>query len=300
MRPSSLSPLALTIALTFGVPAAHAADYYVSRIIAGNVGMTLAADENHFCALSHISGKFMGGGEYVRVYVPTGASRWKLETGSQQDHLAAGATCVHKQSFAYRPGTQYWRSPEFSVSSLVGSSLTGRCGPAPLSSYRETATWWGDAFTVLTGFRGKLDGAAEVVNIMQSAQPYAPSYISSAVGQCDALVSGQAHAYFVGTPHVGERPVFMGPRGSGLADVAGEYHLRASQQQRSLVLARSDEAWCYLTGVSGRFKGGGEVVQMVRETHQGQMRWVLRAQHQGAQGDVAAWARCVSLGAARL
>lgn len=299
MRPRSLSLIALSAALTIGAPASQAATYLVSPTVTANNGLTLAADEEYFCALSYISGRFMGGGEYVRVHMPAGASRWRLEAGSQQNPIAANATCVHKRSFAQRVGTQYWRSPEFSVSSLVGSTLW-RCDPAPLSSYRETATWWGDAFTVLTGFRGKLDGAAEIVNIMQSAQPYTPSHIASAVGQCDALVSGQAHAYFVGVPHVGQRPVFVGPRGRGLADVAGEYHLRASRQQNALPLAPSSEAWCYLTGVSGRFKGGGEFVQVAQELHQGQMHWVLRVQHQGAQGDAAAWARCVSLGAARL
>lgn len=62
-------------------------------------------------------------------------------------------------------------------------------------------------------------------------------------------------------PSSGFRPRFWGPSGQGVrACQAGEYTLSSAKSQKAIEMAPTSKAFCYLTHIAGKFRGGGEVV----------------------------------------
>jgi hypothetical protein len=48
------------------------------------------------CFLTRMEGEFLGYGEEIRVYVPSGDDRWVIEGKSQQADVVGGARCIRK------------------------------------------------------------------------------------------------------------------------------------------------------------------------------------------------------------
>src|SRR5262249_22482401 len=100
---------------------------------------------------------------------------------------------------------------------------------------------------------------------------------------------GEGYSYFVGEPGGDHVAQFIGPQGSGRADVAGEYSVSTASGPTTVTMASSSSAMCYFTKVSGKFDGGGEYLR-IREINS---KWTLEAAAGG--GSAYGSARCFKL-----
>jgi hypothetical protein len=214
----------------------------------GNRKMLLEPDSTDVCVLTRVSGKFMGGGETVRVVVVNG--RWVLEVAShQQEGVTGTAFCFKKNSFKAN-GPARLTSPPFEATDL----------------FSPTNTFNGDAATFISGVNGHLRGGGEHARIVQSSEGSTPSElrVGSAAGDLKAF----AHSFFAGTVGIGTPAKFF----------QGEFTMNHVVSRRSVVMANTEFAMCYLTLVKGKFDNVDDFVEIVPQTVGRVKRWVLRAQ----------------------
>jgi hypothetical protein len=196
------------------------------------------------CMLTGVAGRYQGDGERVEVTVDSASGYWVLSGRSQQTGVSARAECFLK-SCVWANGSSFWSSDEFTTENFTSNQ--------PVTT--STATWWGDAFTFMTGFGGKLDSPAHWAGIGQSASAYSASNVFAYVnGNAPLWVA--AHSFFAGTPSSGKPAKFIGPAGTGTIGVAGTYNARSGNPD--LTLAPQWSAMCGLTTVWGQFLSAGD------------------------------------------
>lgn len=150
----------------------------------------------------------------------------------------------------------------------------------------KSNSWWGDAATFLSGVSGDFAGAGELGSIDQSANGFAPSVIRGNACQDNDSYAIRAHAFFAGAPSSGRvaRYVFRGPDGIERSlpfDPAMNRVLAASNGGTvTYVMTPTDSAMCYLGFMGGKFRGGGEYIDLSPQVIAGVERWVLRVHSQ--------------------
>jgi hypothetical protein len=218
------------------------------------------------CVLTRVSGKFMGGGESVRVFEGDD-DRWYLEVGSHQKEGVRGAAYCFKKSGFIAKGPERWTSP-----------------PPPFEAREkhQVMTWNGDAATFLSGVSGHLRGGGEHARIVQSQDASIPSELR--VGSASGYLKAWAHSFFAGTAGSGLPARFSG----------GEFKLDHVNlvSPTQVDMAPIETAMCYFTRLQGKFDGGGEWAEIApARDSKGVWVWRLRAQARG-NAEVFAAARC--------
>lgn len=233
------------------------------------------------CALGKVQGKFQldDGWPDASVTVHPTRNEWIL-TG-YDDHTIVGANCVTLNRFSGRipagqSATTRWVSGE-----LWHNNEANSCN----AFLGRQDAWWGDAATFLTGMSGGFYGTGESVNVTQSDDPWAASYLWTTLCQGSNEVVGRS--IFVGDPSSGRQAKFKGPWGVGSAAATGEY----SVDRNAVNMARLDEAFCYFTSIRGALAGGGEKAEIKIVTDSsGAQVWSMSTVSQ--QGELTAKARC--------
>jgi hypothetical protein len=214
----------------------------------GNRNRPLERESTDVCVLTRVSGKFMGGGESVRVVVVNG--RWVLEVASrQQEGVTGTAFCFKKNGFKAN-GPVRLNSPPFEATDL----------------FPRTNTFQGDAATFISGVNGHLRGGGEHARIVQSSNGSTPSELR--VGSAAGDLKAWAHSFFAGTAGTGMPAKFA----------QGEFTMNHVVRRSSVVMAPTESAMCYLTLVKGKFDKLDDFAEIVPQTVSGVERWVLRAQ----------------------
>jgi hypothetical protein len=208
----------------------------------------------------------MGGGESLRVVVRKVGShvfRWRLEAVSHQDGESVNGTarCFCKDGFVASGPDRRTSSP-FEATDL----------------FPKTNTWNGDAATFISGVNGHLRGGGEHARIVQSSDGSTPSELR--IGSSAGDLKAWAHSFFAGTTGSGTPAKFFETE---FTINEGEFtinHVGFSLQ--SVVMARTEDAMCYLTLVKGKFDNMGDFAEIVPQTVNSadgpEERWVLRAQ----------------------
>jgi|GEM_PF-1810630 len=251
---------------------------------------------SRLCYLTRVSGHFEGGGEYVRVYQENG--HWWLGGHSKQSGVGGKAVCVDRKLFS--SGTQHDTavSHDFHMAfHSASASLTG-CDHETTglkSSQSLVPAWNGNAATILNGMSGKFVGGAEYATVVQSPDPTRPSKLDVGTMQCSVTMQDWAVSFRIGDAGSSDLPQFIGPRGEGAINDAGEYAVHSTGTSQ-VPMAPVGEALCYFTRIAGKFRGGGEYVEIyAAQVGQNKKTWWLRA-HNGSAGapdGVYARARCL-------
>jgi hypothetical protein len=230
-----------------------------------NADRQLESDSTHVCVLTKVSGHYAGGGEMVQLLRVNGF--WRLRTQSQQEGVGAEAFCFMKSGFQAN-GSARWTSNAFSGFEIGVSSCSSRL----------TQAWQGDATTYVSGLTGPWDGGCEFVGVNQAASGTALSQLVVGAGM-SKLVEGFAQSFFAGTPSSGVRAKFFNSQTFSVGN------------NRSTVMAPTDQAMCHFTEIRGDFNGGGEFVQILPVLDGGVEKWQLLS-HTQSGGGVTASARC--------
>jgi hypothetical protein len=104
----------------------------------GEEPVDLGSAADRACFLTHVQGRFEGGGEQVHVTIQDG--RWVLEGASQQSGVGAGARCV--------------------LTDRYGDEMELRAGPGMQKMRRKT-----EGACFLTGIQGRLDGPEDAAGV---------------------------------------------------------------------------------------------------------------------------------------
>jgi hypothetical protein len=240
----------------------------------GQAEVTMVPEATHVCVLTRVTGSFKGGGEWVRVEADDDGN-WRLRGASQQEDVAASATCFAKSAFL-ATGPYKEVSPPF-----VAIDKKSDCP----GNYQET--WWGDAATYLSGVKGDFGGGGERARVNQSSGAFTNSAVWAE--SCRGSLEARAYAFFAGSPGSGIIAKFLG----------GEYALTqhpSDAESQEIKMAPAGDAMCYLTKIEGLFDGGGEVVRIYPKAVGGVEYWHLYV-HSGKSGGgdrkwISAKARC--------
>ena len=106
----------------------------------GEAAVDLGSAEDRACFLTHVQGRFEGSGEWVHVFIQEG--RWKLDGGSQQTGVAAGARCL--------------------MTGRYGDEMASRAG-TPMDTMRRKT----QGVCFLTGIQGRFDGPEDAAMVME-------------------------------------------------------------------------------------------------------------------------------------
>jgi PAN domain len=235
----------------------------------GEMKIPLDPSSTHMCVLTRVSGKFMGGGEKVRVFVGND-KRWYLEVDNHSSQGVAGtAFCFWKGGF------------------VAGGANRQISHIFEAREKQAVKTEDGSAATVLAGVNGHLRGGGEHARIVQADHLLGRSELR--VGSAAGFLKAWAYSFFAGSVDFSEREqakFFNGPQGEFKLD-----HVNIVSP-RSVDMAPTADAMCYFTRLQGRFNGMGEWAEIVPFIDSnGVERWRLRAQAQG-DSEVFAAARC--------
>ena len=240
----------------------------------GAAAVPMRPSSTDVCVLTRVAGNFRGAGESVRVYNSGGY--WWLSGTSKQDGVNAAATCYRLSGFRTPTGTARWISPEIAAAWTNG----GNCVT------RQVNSWWGDAATYLSGISGDFAGGGEHGAVEQSANGFAPSVIRGSACQDNDSYAIRAHAFFAGAPSSGQVARYVFRTADGIErtlpyDPQAQWFLSAANgNTATYVMAPTDSAMCYLSFIGGKFRGGGEYVDLSPQVIAGVERWVLRVHSQ--------------------
>jgi len=254
--------------------------------INGTAANGIASADAAYCFLNRVSGDFAGAAEGVRL--TNAGGKWSLTGQAQSNGVSAQAVCVPKYSFAMKDD----KKP-----SLIAAVSNNAWNTGCEVQSAPTGAGAGKAFFI-SGLKGGWDGGGEGLAVsaasfhVRGCSGGAGGFVSSYVLRPD----GGAVRYWtpsgpttnadvatlslqVETPAApGWWDAFMsGPATSG----AGPPPPRQ--------LAPVNEAVCGLVGVSGKFRGSGEFVEVLPQGG----HWVLRIGNLQDNGFVNAAARCV-------
>ncbi|RAL21174.1 hypothetical protein DL240_13660 [Lujinxingia litoralis] len=243
-------------------------------------GGRFANADDWICTLNHISGHFAGGGESVMLKKETDASSgmgiWRVDLKSKRlpqtpgQLLRAGASCIPRALF----GATSMAPERDDLLDLFTPSRSQTLG----IGFRDQAH-------ALIGVGGRLNGLQTYVET--TLEPSSVMALSTLVSDVDEL---QARVLSFGTlsePGEGGVQRHIWP--------AGEYSLQtppaspeAPSSEARRALAPIDEAYCYLTEISGRFDGRTELIELSPSYNV----WELRVRA-AAGKQVRASARCI-------
>jgi hypothetical protein len=287
-----------------------------------NQNISLADSSTNFCYLSGVTGNFVGGGEWVRVWsgdtnlggvMGTGAGAsgsWWVGGGSLQQGVGASAICLPYSTFKQEPGAgsvNNWTGWASEDTGIVGPFGTPTCDTAflfiPLGCHEvigqvQGAVWQGDSMVTLSGITGEFRGGGEWVEIDQATSGTAFNTFT-VTAQSYNGVGAWAQPFFVGIPQSGFNPSFYGPNaGPATAANAGVFEVDSGAgfpgQSNTIAMAPTSKAICYLSKISGAFAGGGEAVQIGTTQMDGGEFWTLTVNSQQQNG-TSAQARCYAL-----
>lgn len=275
--------LTATAFLTTAAPATAAPSFVTGTYTwyQGQPTRQLLPVSDHVCVLTRVGGNFRGSGESVRLYHEGGW--WKLGGTSSKDGVHATATCFGKAAFTFTAD-----GPWISNEQAIGWRTGTKCINRKLNGEP------GDAATYLTGLTGDFAGRGEYGFINQSESGTAPSQIELNACQDHDTYYVRAHAFVAG--NWGRVANFIGP-GNDTPGPNIQYNKQFGRQTipssstSYAVMAPVDKAMCYLKGVQGKFRGGGEYAEIAPRVVDGVLRWVLTA-HRGSDGQVATFALC--------
>lgn len=244
----------------------------------------------HICLLSGFSGKLAGAGELGKLFIDTGAPggpRYMLGGTSQQSQFKVMAHCASRSQFVWSGANP--AQPK--VSALVQGS-----GCATQSRVIKDVS--GAPF--LAAFGGRFAGAGEMVAVLPSLFG-AQGRISACSGTLTTGAIGYASAFpmvyrtqSARTNKVNADTSFFFAIGSNANDsllhnVFGEFKWL---QQGTPDIVPYNEAFCGLTGITGKFNGYGESVQLAK---MGNFWWTnLNFSQNANEPYVGAAARCLS------
>jgi hypothetical protein len=202
--------------------------------------------------------------------------------GHPTDRMTMGANCYPFSAFSATNGTLLHSNAPFTA-------------VVPSTGSVSLLTWQADAATILTGIGGRFAGGGEVARISNTSNPSAFSSLNLTSQQSDAH-QAEAQTFFIGVPGGTHIALFVGPNGVGNLAAAGEWvaDFDASQKFNNgeVNMASLDEAFCYLSKVSGHWGNSDSFVQIFQDFNHN--RWVLNT---GATGSntIHALARCYRL-----
>lgn len=262
------------------------------------------ADES-FCFLTRVSGDFQGGAENIDLDTgavgPDGKPRWRLVTQAQSKGVAAQVTCVRKNKFVIPQDS----IKEMAVSPTAMPSFgCGTTGTKLLSSVA------GRAFFI-SGMRGRWSGGGEVASIVRTS----PSQAALGVRTCTGNGTGASALSYVIRPdnaplrYIGPsgettQPIsatfasaLMSPKDKGLGDkwyllflpIPQGLDMKGTLTLSEVPLAPVEKAVCGLVSISGKFRGGGEFVEIVAENG----NWVMRLKTEQENAFIGGAARCI-------
>jgi hypothetical protein len=314
------------MAATFSAASARAMPSYVTKATTwtqGKQNVSLVDASTNFCYLSGVSGHFVGGAEWVRVWsgdpnlgsvmgAGAGASgSWWVGGGSLQQGVSASAICLPYSTFKQEPGVgsvNNWTGWASEDTGIIGPTGTPTCSTIflfiPLScAYTvgnvQGSVWQGDAAVTLSGITGQFAGGAEWAEIDQATSGTAFNTFTVNAQSFNG-VGAWAQPLFVGVPQSGFNPSFYGPNaGPAKAADAGVFEVDSGAsaflgQSNTIAMAPTSKAICYLSKIGGAFGGGGESVQIGTTLADGTEFWTLTVNSQQQNG-TSAQARCYAL-----
>jgi hypothetical protein len=277
---------------------------------------SLGDASSHFCYLSGLTGRFAGGGEWVRVWegdqssgnvngIGIGpATTWWVGGASQQQGVTASANCLPYSTFKAEPGSgsvDNWTGWMFQTTPPNGANPT--CDPffgcTTIGSDLSFNAWQGDSVLTVSGIIGEFNGGGEFVQENQAATPAAFNTFRVDAESYNG-VGGWTQALFVGIPQSGFNPSFFGPSaGPATAAAAGIFSASAGagnfqQPSTTTIMAPTSRAVCFLTEVGGALGGGGESIQIGTQMVESTEFWTLTVKSQQPNGTFAS-ARCYAL-----
>jgi hypothetical protein len=215
------------------------------------------------CALTRITGNFYCCNSMA---IEPRDGNWVLHMTTQYSSQSASVRCVPYRSFVgYNPAN-------LQMTSLV-TSVDG-----------WSQLWPESCVSTLNGIDGSFDGGGEWAAVYPKASSTGPGWPSTAFG-VERHAQGWARDARHGAYGLS---VYLG------GDPAKRYwagRTRWSQGENPKMLTRIADSFCFLAGVGGKFRGGGEVVEVVPGADG---YWWL----QGASQQEAVWAdaECVWYG----
>ncbi|MBV8869127.1 MAG: hypothetical protein JOY65_06895 [Acetobacteraceae bacterium] len=285
-------------------PVARAVDYPSGGWTQGQPPRLLMSENDGFCFLNRVTGEFRGSGEKVLVYHENG--NWYIGGTSQQQDLGGNALCVRWNAVSSTLGATRMISEGFAIQGQHNQGTFDTIlNDLPLVPHPSDADavhswtrkiWWGDAVSYLAGMSGQFDGGGESISVFQSTDPRGPSVLAAHSEAKDGFMRASGISVFFGQPHSGQLARFWGPNGGNRPiQAAGEYGVNSAAGPADVAMAPYDQAFCFFTRISGKFRGGGEFVSI--GVNPSDNRWHLSARHLsgGAPDGVAATAHCVML-----
>lgn len=188
---------------------------------------------------------------------------WKLMGFSEaRNSLTAEATCVPNADFVLAPGAVLWNSPRF-------SSVVRAPGTA------VSPMWWGNAVSYLAEVAGDFNGGGEVAEILYNGwdRPTSLGIMTQSVLFGDAA----GYSLFIGVP---DRP----------GTVRTTAVKQSGNKKKNLI--RTAEGVCFLTRISGDFRGSEERVRLMPTKDSSGVEWWTFETHAGS-GSASATAQCV-------
>ncbi len=202
-----------------------------------NDSVSISPTDENICVIGGWGGKFEGGGERASLTVD-GYGNWFLQASSARtkssEKMHAQAWCIPtnyiwSENNAFADPVVFSHSVNDSQSTVEG----------PLDSIVPIA---------VNGMQGKAMGGGEYVQAIRDGDPNVPGKLR--VGSQQGFMQGWASQFGVFDPPNGT-PKFWGP-----PEVISINTNGVSSKQ----LAPYREAICYLSQVSGKFRGGGEQI----------------------------------------
>jgi hypothetical protein len=212
----------------------------------GPVSRDLASATTHYCWLSRVQGHFQGGGERVSVFVHDG--NWRLRIESGQTEVSAGARCTPLN------GTT---GPMVVTSQVNWGQGEGRKFLA--SEDRHTAC-------ALNRVAGHFEGSGEVVEVVAADDSWWLQGSSAQQGVSAGARCVQSVTY---TGSKGHSTTCRNPT----VDPTVNCSPRTRAISADNFVALDVRIACGLGKMSGKFKGGEEIVGIESENRE----WILRA-----------------------
>jgi hypothetical protein len=244
----------------------------------------LVSSANNYCYLTHVVGHFVGGGEWVHVYIDSD-NNWRVGGGSQQQNVAASANCLAYSNFIPEAGLFGGPAPG-AVNNWTGES-SASSGPCPnCSSFgsgnafgvgASANIWQGDSAAMLSGMTGQFNGGGEIVQVEEATSPYAANVLNVQALSPNG-VGAWARALFVGVPHSGYKPKFYGANG-GPGPIGAPYSASTSGNgwigTTTVTMIPAKLGICYFTKIGGIFAGWGESATIGTVSINGKEYWNL-------------------------
>jgi hypothetical protein len=240
---------------------------------AGESSKVIASTSTHICALHRVQGSFRDGLE--NVFVRPLGNDWVLGGVSWQPDVNAVAWCAERACFTRPFGD-----------SISGTVSADAARVEELCSFTHSnPTTLGDSATMISSFTGRFDGRGEHVFVEQDMWGDETSYISAEA--CSSGIAVGAHSYFAGRPRQPTKFVQL--------NGAKEFFVDASTGPLTWWLVRADQAYCYLSDISGKFVSTFDRIDLAPVSTGGVMYWRLDVTSTAGSGGQSprAGARCM-------